>query len=193
MITKMRTLIISFRIFLFFAILTGIAYPLLITGIEELVFHEKANGSLIVIDNRIIGSELIGQKFESKKYFSSRPSAISYNPLPSGGSNYGLTNSRLKKIVEERKIQFIDFNKIDTSAVIPSEMVFASASGLDPHVSPEAANLQVNRISEARNFNESQKLRLENLIIDLTENPHFSLLGEARINILKLNLELDKI
>jgi len=184
---------ISLRIFIFFTILTGIAYPLLVTAISQVVFPERANGSLILKDNRIIGSELIGQYFDSIIYFTSRPSAISYGPLPSGGSNYGLTNSKLKEAVEERKKQFINFNNIDTSAVIPSEMLFASASGLDPHVSPEAANMQVNRIAEARNFSETQKLRLINLIIEMTEGPYFSFLGEARINILKLNLELDKI
>ena len=99
----MKTFIISLKIFLFFTILTGIAYPLLVTGIAQVVFHEKANGSLIVKDNQIIGSELIGQKFDTIIYFASRPSAISYNPLPSGGSNYGLTNLKLKNLVDERK------------------------------------------------------------------------------------------
>lgn len=181
------------KIFLFFTVLTGLAYPLLVTGIVQVVFHDKANGSLIVKDNRIIGSELIGQNFDSIIYFTSRPSAISYSSLPSGGSNYGLTNFKLKEVVEERKNQFIIFNNTDSTTVIPSEMLFASASGLDPHVSPEAVNLQVNRISEARNFTETQKLRLINLIKDMTENPYFSFLGADRINILKLNLELDKI
>jgi len=189
----MKTIKISFKIFLFFTILTGIAYPLLITGIAQIVFSDKANGSLIVTDNQIIGSELIGQQFDSSIYFSSRPSASTYNPMPSGGSNYGVANLKLKNLVDERKYQFITFNQLDTLATIPSEMLFASASGLDPHISPEAAKSEVNRISDARNFNDNQKQRLFLLIEDMTERPQFTVLGEPRLNVLKLNLELNRI
>jgi K+-transporting ATPase ATPase C chain len=189
----MKTLIISLKIFLFFTILTGIVYPLFITGIAQLILPAKANGSLIAKDNKIIGSELIGQPFDSLIYFSSRPSAISYNPLPSGGSNYGLTNSKLKIQVETRRKQFIEFNQLDSLTVIPSEMLFASASGLDPHISPRAALLQVDRISKARDFNNDHKQLLIKRIHDLTEPPQFSFLGETRINVLVLNLEVDKI
>lgn len=189
----MKNLIISLKIFLFLTILTGVIYPVLITGLAQIGFHDKANGSLIIIDNKTVGSNLIGQKFDSITYFASRPSAVSYNPLPSGGSNFSSTNSELKNLVEERRKRFININKIDDFSKIPSEMVFASASGLDPHISPEAAQLQVNRISNARNFNETQKLYLVVLIKKLTEDPQFSFLGEARINVLKLNLELDQI
>ena len=136
----------------------------MVTGIAQVVFPAKANGSLIVKDNKIIGSELIGQQFDSAIYFTSRPSAISYNPLPSGGSNYGLTNAKLKNLVDERKKQFIAFNQLDSLTDIPSEMLFASASGLDPHISPEAALLQVNRIAKARNLNDLQKNQLITLI-----------------------------
>src|SRR5512145_2458780 len=118
----MKTLIISLKIFLFFTILTGIVYPLLITGIAQAVFPFQANGSLITNNNKVIGSELIAQQFDSAIYFTSRPSAISYNPLPSGGSNYGLTNTKLKNLVCERKKQFIVFNQLDSLTVIPSEM-----------------------------------------------------------------------
>lgn len=189
----MKTIIISLKIFLFFTLLTGIIYPLLITGIAQVLFPAKANGSLIVTDNKIIGSELIGQQFDTSIYFTSRPSAISYNPLPSGGSNYGLTNTKLKNLVTERKKQFIAFNQLDTLLTIPSEMLFASASGLDPHISPEAALLQVNRIASARHFDDSHKRRLLERIKDLTEMPQFFCLGEDRINVLILNLELNKL
>jgi potassium-transporting ATPase KdpC subunit len=189
----MKTIIISLKIFLFFTIITGIIYPLMITGIAQLVFPSKANGSLIIKDNKIIGSELIGQQFDTTIYFSSRPSAISYNPLPSGGSNYGLTNIKLKAQVDERKKKFIEFNQLDSTVVIPSEMLFASASGLDPHISSKAAILQLNRISKARNFNSIQTQKLEDCIKELTEPPQFYCLGEERINVLKLNIELDKI
>jgi K+-transporting ATPase ATPase C chain len=189
----MKRLIISFKIFLFFTVLTGIIYPLLVTGVAQVVFPEKANGSLIVIDNKTVGSELIGQQFDSKTYFVSRPSAISYNPLPSGGSNSGLTNTILKNLVEERKKQFIDFNQLDSTTIIPSEMLFASASGIDPHISQKAALLQVDRIVKARNFNTSKKQNLVQCVKNLTETPQFLVLGEERVNVLVLNLELDKI
>jgi K+-transporting ATPase ATPase C chain len=189
----MKRLIISLKTFLFFTVLTGIIYPLLITGVVQVVFPVKANGSLIVIDNITVGSALIGQQFASKTYFIPRPSAISYNPLPSGGSNYGLTNTRLKNLVTERKKQFIDFNQLDSIEVIPSEMLFASASGLDPHISQKAALLQVDRIARARNFNTIQKQNLVQSVKKLTEIPQFFILGEERVNVLFLNLELNKL
>ena len=188
----MKTLFITLKIFFFFTVLTGIVYPLLVTGIAKVLFPVKANGSLIIKDNKTIGSELIGQQFDSTIYFSSRPSAVSYNPLPSGGSNYGLTNTKLKNLVAERKQQFIYFNQLDSLTVIPSEMLFASASGLDPHISPEAAFLQVERIAKARNYDQNQKQLLMQSISQHTENPQFAFLGEERINVLVLNLELEK-
>jgi K+-transporting ATPase ATPase C chain len=189
----MKTLIISLKIFLFFSILTGVIYPLFVTVIAQIVFPAKANGSMIVKDNKLIGSELIGQQFDSTIYFFSRPSVISYNPLPSGGSNYGLTNVKLKNLVDERKHQFITINGLDSLSLIPSEMLFASASGLDPHTSPEAALLQVDRIAKARRFDSSHKQQLVDLINRQTENLQFSLLGEQRINVLLLNIELDNL
>jgi len=188
----MKTLFISLRIFVFLSVLTGIIYPLFVTGIAQLVFPTNANGSLILRDNKVIGSELIGQQNDSAIYFSSRPSAISYNPLPSGGSNFGLTNHKQKVAVYERKQNFIMQNQLDSLTEIPSEMVFASASGLDPHISPEAAILQVNRIAVARNFSPAQKSRLICKIEKLKEKPQFSVFGEERINVLMLNIELDK-
>jgi potassium-transporting ATPase KdpC subunit len=187
----MKTFIISIKIFLFFTVLTGVLYPLLITGIAQVLFPAKANGSLIYKDKRLIGSELIGQQFDSAIYFSSRPSAVSYNPLPSGGSNFGLANKKLKQQVEERKRHFRTFNSLDSLTAIPSEMLFASASGLDPHISKEAALLQVNRIVSARKLNAKQKQQIEQYITDLTESPQYLFLGEQRINVLLLNLKLD--
>ena len=189
----MKTVFISLKIFLFFTILTGIIYPLFVTGIAQLAFPAKANGSIIIKDNNAIGSRLIGQQFDSIIYFSSRPSAISYNPLPSGGSNYGLTNVKLKNLVAERRKQFIKLNQLDSLTTIPSEMLFASASGLDPHISPQAALIQVDRIAKARSFKNNQKQKLFQCINALTENPQFYCLGEERINVLLLNLETDKI
>ena len=184
---------ISLKIFLFFTVLTGIIYPLVITGIAQVVFPEKANGGMIVRNNVTVGSKLIGQQFDSVIYFTSRPSVGSYNPLPSGGSNYGLTNVKLKNLVAERRNQFIEFNRLNNHTAIPSEMVFASASGLDPHISPEAALLQVERITQARKFDQARKQMLVQYIYALTEKPQFLCLGEDRINVLLLNLKLDEI
>jgi len=189
----MKTLFTALRIFAFFTVLTGIVYPLFVTGIAQLAFPSKANGSMIIWGNKAIGSKLIGQQFDSAKYFSSRPSAVSYNTLPSGGSNYGLTNIKLKELVSERKYQFIAFNQLDSLTEIPSEMLFSSASGLDPHISPMAAQLQVRRIVNARNFSSKQSTQLEKLIKQHTEAPMFLCLGEKRINVLLLNFETDKI
>ena len=189
----MKTLIISLKIFLFFTILTGIIYPLFITGIAQIIFPTQANGSLIMKNNKIIGSELIGQQFDSPIYFSSRPSTIAYNSLPSGGSNLSITNAKLQILVGERKDKFIEFNHLEKSTNIPAEMLFASASGLDPHISLQAALLQVDRISEARHFNANQKQKLVECINKSIENPQFLCLGEERINVLLLNLNLDKL
>ena len=186
-------LLISLKIFALFTILCGIAYPLFVTGIAQLVFPEKANGSLIVHGNKVIGSELIGQKFDSVVYFSSRPSATDYNPMPSGGSNLGPTSSKLKQLVTDRKAQLIEFNQLSGSENIPSEMLYASASGLDPHISPKAALMQVERIAKVRQMDTNQKQQLLKSIAELSEGPQFSFLGENRINVLALNLELDKL
>lgn len=189
----MKTIIVSLKIFLIFSILTGVVYPMVITGITNVAFPNKANGSLIVKEGTIIGSELIGQQFDSTIYFIGRPSATSYNTLPSGGSNYGLTNDKLKNLVEERKQHFISFNQLDSMTEVPSEMLFASASGIDPHISPKAAMLQVERVAKARGFTTEQKQQLQKLVNEHTERPQFLFLGEERINILLLNLEVDKI
>ncbi|MBK9358172.1 MAG: potassium-transporting ATPase subunit KdpC [Bacteroidales bacterium] len=189
----MKTLITSLRILLFFTVLTGIVYPLFVTGIAQLVFPAKANGSLIMKDNKLIGSVLIGQQFDSAIYFSSRPSAISYNPLPSGASNSGPTNFKLKTAFYNRKSDFIRVNLLDSLTEIPAEMLFASASGLDPHITPRAALLQVERIAAARGLSSVQKDMVNKEIKKLTEKPQFSIFGEERINVLNLNIVLDKI
>ena len=185
--------IIALKFLLVMTILTGILYPLLMTGLAQLTFPSKANGSMIIKDGKIIGSELIGQKFDSTIYFWSRPSAIGYNPVPSGASNYGPTSDTLKKLVTARRDLFAKMNSVADPLSVPKEMVFASGSGLDPHISPEAALLQVDRIANARHFENNQKELLIKHINDLTETPQFLLLGENRINVLILNLDLDKL
>jgi K+-transporting ATPase ATPase C chain len=184
--------IIALKFLLIMTLLIGIVYPLLMTGLAQLSFPSKANGSLIIKDGKIIGSELIGQKFDSSIYFWSRPSAIGYNPIPSGASNYGPTSDTLKKQVTARRILFAKMNSLSDPLSTPKEMVFASGSGLDPHISPDAAIMQVERICLARHFDNTQKENLLKNIKEMSEAPQFLFLGEQRINVLMLNLELDK-
>ncbi len=184
--------IISIKIFAVLTVLCGVIYPLLITGIAQTVFLKKANGSLITVNNKIVGSELIGQKFDSASYFQSRPSAVDYNPLPSGGSNFGPTSEKLKEQTSERVKRWIKSNPGISAEKIPAEMLFASGSGLDPHISPEGALLQVDRITKARTLSREQKQQLVDLVGVMTEQPQFSFLGEPRVNVLMLNLALDK-
>lgn len=185
--------IIAIKFLLVMTVLLGVIYPFFMTGVAQLTFPAKANGSLIMKDGKIVGSELIGQKFDSTIYFWSRPSSIDYNPIPSGASNLGPTSEKLKKQVNERRRLFAAGNSITDTSLIPKEMVFASGSGLDPHISPETALLQLNRVATARNLNEAQKQRVEQLIKNKTEEPQFFLFGEPRINVFKLNLALDSI
>ncbi len=174
-------------------ILTGIVYPGLVTVITSLLFHREAQGSLVESNGVILGSELIGQDFNSPKYFWSRPSINNYNPLPSGGSNLGLLNPLLKNKIIQREQTFLQANNIKEDLYIPPEMVTASASGLDPHISPTAALLQVNRVAKARGMNQNRQDQLVNLINELTEKRQFSLLGEPRINVFLLNLKIDSL
>lgn len=174
-------------------LLTGIVYPVFITGLAQLAFPGKANGSLIIKDGKIRGSKLIGQKFDSISYFWSRPSAIDYKPIPSGASNLGPMSTELKNQVNDRRRQFLAVNYMQDNGYIPAEMLFASASGLDPHASPDAVLLQVNRITQARHFDNVRKQKLYELIEQHTEKPQFGILGEERINIFLLNMDLDGI
>ena len=182
----------ALKFLLVMTVLTGIVYPFFITGVAQLAFPVKANGSQIIQDGKIAGSELIGQKFDSSIYFWSRPSAIDYNPIPSGASNLSPTSEKLRKQVMERRKIFATNNSVSDTSAIPNEMLFASASGLDPHISPKAALLQVERIAKYRHLDNNQKQKLLQCLQDLTESPQFSCLGEDRVNVLLLNLELDK-
>jgi K+-transporting ATPase ATPase C chain len=189
----MKLFITSIKVFLFFTILTGIIYPLSVTVFAKLFFPGKSEGSIIYRNNVAVGSALIGQQFDTSIYFSSRPSAINYNPLPSGGSNLGMSNSKLKDSVSKRIDRFILSNHLDSTVTIPSEMVYSSASGIDPHISFESAILQESRVASGRHFNARQKKELSDLIRNHTEPPQYNLFGEKRINVLLLNLDLDTI
>lgn len=183
----MKYLLPSIRITILFTLLLGIIYPGIVTLFSQGIFNKQANGSLILKDGKVVGSELIGQKFESAKYFWQRPSAIDYNSLPSGGSNLSQNSSNLKKIMEERK-EKLKANSIITDEP-PQDLLFTSASGLDPHISPLAAKYQVERIAKARSMDPGQ---LQMLIEQATEERKWGILGEPTVNVLTLNLTLDK-
>ena len=187
-----KIIVQSFKIFLSLTILTGVIYPLFITLIGQVVFPNQSNGSLIIKDGKIIGSELLGQNFADSIYFQSRPSAINYNPLPSGASNLGLSSALLKEQVNTRKLEFRKNNLLNDSVNIPSEMLFASGSGVDPHISVEAAKLQINRIIKSRNLSTDKSKLLYNLVDSLSEYPQFGVLGNQVVNVLSLNLKLDE-
>lgn len=173
-------------------VLTGIIYPLFVTIIGQTIFANRANGSMIIVDDKAVGSELIGQKFVSNKYFNSRPSAIDYNPMPSGGSNLSVTSKELQLRAKKNTAAFDSINQLPTSHVVPSEMIYASGSGLDPHISVAGALLQVPRICKARQLSVTANKQIENLIARTAEGRQLGFLGEERVNVLKLNLELDK-
>ena len=174
-------------------ILTGLVYPGLVTIITSIFSPSEAQGSLVIRNGVIIGSKLIGQDFDSQKYFWSRPSFNNYNPLPSGASNLGLSNPLLIKEIYQKEKDFSQANNIKEDLNIPSEMVTASASGLDPHISPTAALLQISRIAQARGMDKADQDKLIDLVNDLTENRQFSFLGEPRINVFLLNLKIDSL
>jgi potassium-transporting ATPase KdpC subunit len=188
-----KQIFISLKFLAIMTVITGIIYPVFLTGIAQVVFPEKSNGSLITKNGVIIGSGQIGQKFDSVAYFWSRPSAVDYNPIPSAGSNFGPTSTKLANQVQERKSKFIANNEVKDTTLVPLEMIFASGSGLDPHISPEAAIMQVERIARVRNFNSAQKQKVHNLIDQYAEKRQFGILGEEKINVLKLNMGLDAI
>jgi K+-transporting ATPase ATPase C chain len=183
----------SIKILLFFTVVTGIIYPLIIFGIGQMFFSNKANGSLVIDNNKVIGSKLLGQKFTSSKYFWSRPSAIDYNPMPSGGSNLSLTSQVLLQQYNDNKSAFMKENLLKDSASVPSDMLFASASGVDPDISGRAAFVQIKRISDARKFTGEQKQKLLELVESHIMRRQFGFLGEETVNVLELNMKLDEI
>lgn len=173
-------------------VITGALYPLAVTGLGQLLFADKANGSLIGKDGKAVGSELIGQAFSDPKYFWGRPSATGpypNNASASSGSNQGPLNPALKEAVEGRIKALREADPGNTAAV-PVDLVTASASGLDPHISPAAAEYQVARVASARGV-DAQKVRA--MVARYTEDRQFGFLGESRVNVLQLNLALDAL
>ena len=172
------------------AILCGLMYPLFITGLSQFLFPQKANGSIITSGNKAVGSGLIGQQFNSPKYFHGRPSGTepAYNASSSAGSNLGPTNAHFLEAVKKRVEEVRNANGLPANTPIPADLVSASASGLDPHISIESAVLQVRRIAKERGVPESEIEKMVRLHI---EQPLGVLWGEPRVNVLKLNLALD--
>jgi K+-transporting ATPase ATPase C chain len=179
------------RIKIFMTILLGVVYPLAITGISQAVFPYQANGSLIIAGGKVIGSELIGQHFTKPEYFQPRPSAAGpdgYDAASSSGSNLGPTS---KKLIDRVQVSVDKFRRENPGyqGPIPADLLTASASGLDPHISPESARAQAPRIANARGVT---AVLIEHLIAQHTEGPDLGLLGEPRVNVLRLNLALDE-
>jgi K+-transporting ATPase ATPase C chain len=177
-------------LFVLLSLITGIAYPLVIFGVAQTAFPQQANGSLIHRGGQAIGSALIGQQFTSPRYFHGRPSATTpmpYDAMASGGSNLGPSNPALIDSVKQRLVALRAANP-DARSPVPSELVMASASGLDPDVSPQAANWQAPRVARARGLSLTQ---VHGLIEAHTQPPSLGLFGEARVNVLALNVALD--
>ena len=180
----------ALRMLVMLTVLTGVAYPLLVTGVAQLVFPRQANGSLVESGGKTVGSTLIGQPFSDPKYFWSRPSATSpqpYNAMASSGSNLGPRNPALADAVKDRIKALRDADP-DNRAPVPVDLVTASGSGLDPEISVAAANFQVHRVAKARGLAED---KVSALVAANTSGPTFGILGEPRVNVLALNQALD--
>jgi K+-transporting ATPase ATPase C chain len=174
------------------SVLTGVAYPLLVTGVAQLAFPWQANGSLLVENQKVVGSALIGQPFSDPKYFWSRPSATApqpYNAGASSGSNLGARNPALADAVAARIKALRDADP-EATGPVPADLVTASASGLDPHISAAAAEYQIRRVAKARGLAPDN---LRALVARHTAPPTFGVLGEKRVNVLQLNLDLDRV
>ena len=189
----MRTLIRpAIVLFLVLTVITGLIYPLVVTGVAQVLFPQQANGSLIVKNGQAVGSQLIGQPFDDPKYFWGRPSATSpfpYNAAASSGSNLGPSNPALTDAVKARMDALKTADPANTQP-IPVDLVTSSASGLDPHISPAAAVYQVTRIARARGLDEAA---VRQLVGQYTQGRDLGVLGEPRVNVLELNLALDAL
>jgi len=186
MLNHLKTCVV---IFFALTLITGVLYPAAVTGVARITFPHQAQGSLLRENGEIRGSCFIAQKFTSPAYFFPRPSASDYGTMPSGASNLGPTSSDLMKIVDRREKEFFGFYK----GKVPPEMLFASGSGLDPHISPENALAQIDHVAAARGLSLSEKAQLVRLVREHVEGPQFGVFGSPRVNVLILNVELDKL
>jgi K+-transporting ATPase ATPase C chain len=194
---RLHPALVACRMLLVLSLLTGLAYPLLVTAIAALLMPGKASGSLIANKAHPVGSSLLAQRFASDRYFWPRPSAgddgTHYATIPSSASNWGPTSSNLAASVHARMDRFRTAHGLAGDDVVPPDMVFASGSGLDPHISPASARLQIQRVAQARAFDSERTERLRQLVEQAIEPPQFGFLGEPRVNVLHLNLSLDRL
>lgn len=188
MITKQLKPVLPMLLIL--TLLTGVIYPLVVTGIAQLLFPYQANGSLLGDEAQPVGSALLGQANTDPGYFWPRPSATGYDTMPSGGSNLGPTSAVLAEQVAQRAAEFQAAHGLAAGAPLPVEMLFASGSGLDPHISPDAALLQVGRVAAARGLDDAQ---VAALVEENVEGTQLGFLGQPRVNVLLLNLALDDL
>ncbi|MGE3758250.1 MAG: potassium-transporting ATPase subunit KdpC [Pseudobdellovibrionaceae bacterium] len=178
----------SLKALLIFSVLFGLIYPAIVTGVAQVLFHKKANGSLILREGTIVGSVLIGQKFEEPRYFWGRVSAVDYQGAASAAPNWGPTHAKLKERIEQRRKLFSE----DSSDIAPPhDLITASASGFDPHISPEAAFFQLGRVARVRSLTKEQKEQLVDLIEGRIEDPFLFFMGEPVVNVFLLNLDVD--
>ncbi len=180
----------AIKLFLVFSLLTGLVYPLLITGVVQIAMPEKAGGNFIVVNGTVVGSDLIGQSFSDQGYFHGRPSAVDYAANGSGASNLGPSSTRLMEQVRQRVDNIRAENNLSQSASVPADLVLSSASGLDPHISTEGAMLQVPRVARVRGLSESE---VKVLVYQNIEHALLAIMGQERVNVLKLNLALDDL
>jgi K+-transporting ATPase ATPase C chain len=185
----MKELKQSIMVFVVMTVLTGLLYPMILTGAAQVLFPHQADGSLVMQNREVVGSHLIGQSFTSAKYFNSRPSSISYNAADSGASNLGPTSQQLITEVKNRVQKLRAFNKLPSDSPVPADLVLGSASGLDPDITVQSALLQISRIAKIRCIPPSSLKAL------IKRNTIHSFLGWGitRVNVLKLNLDLRKI
>lgn len=193
--TTARTVGVATRAVVVLTVLLGLVYPLAVTGIAQVALPSQANGSLVSVDGHAVGSSLLGQTFADgegaplPQYFQPRPSAADYDSTASGGSNLGPTNADLVAAIEQRQTEIAAFDGVDVPQV-PADAVTASSSGLDPHISPEYARLQVSRVAAARGMSEDD---VRAIVDSHIEAPDLGFLGAPRVNVLQLNLALDAV
>ncbi|WP_431041759.1 potassium-transporting ATPase subunit KdpC [Streptomyces sp. P1-3] len=195
-----RLVVAAFRALLVLTVVTGVLYPLVITGVAQGAFHDKANGSMIKVDGKEVGSKLIGQTYNlpakegeepkpDPKFFQGRPSNSGYDPLTTGSSQLGTSDSDLVGMVRKAKAQVADFNKVEESDV-PKDAVTGSSSAIDPHISKKYAEIQIKRVAKHNGLTEAQ---VEQLVKDNTEGRTAGFLGEPHVNVLKLNIAVQKL
>lgn len=187
----MKTLVQSCMILVVMTVLTGLVYPLLVSGAGQTLFRDQATGQILLRDGKPVASAMIAQKITSAKYFWPRPSGADYNASASSGTNLGPTSADLKKQYEERRKALKEAHPDQGEP--PQDLLFASGSGLDPEISPAAAVYQLNRVVKARNFNEEQSTKLKALVEVHSHGPTLGFMGSSRVNVMELNDALDRM